>query len=114
MQPSVRDTPTFAAILYELPYLSTKDIAKYLGVTERAVRNWKNAGEAPRAVTLALYWHTHYGRAFITQEAYREIADFYRRAVSAELEAERLRTVIRKLEQASAWPSSNTPVFKTL
>ncbi len=112
MHPLIKDTPTFPEMLDWLPFYSTKDLAHHLGVTERAVRNWKNAGVAPRPVMLAIYWHTHWGRHHVVQEAHREIAEYHRRAQAAELELDRLRAVVHKLEAQTVWQSSNGPLYK--
>lgn len=84
-----------------------------MGVTERAIRKWKAAGVAPRAVTLALYWHTHHARYFVVNEARDEIARYYQRAIRAELENDRLRRRIGYLQALQSHGSANDPAFQS-
>src|SRR6218665_685316 len=62
-------TPPLSLMLDDLGQPSAPALAKALGVTERTVRRWLAADEAPRTVLLSIFWVTRWGRSAVDAEA---------------------------------------------
>ena len=86
-----------------------KAIARHLGVSLRTLQRYQASGNAPRAVYLALWFESRWGMATLHAQAFNEAQ--HARAWVASLERERLRGVIRALENAQEQPSANSAVF---
>mgnify|MGYP000856052026 FL=1 len=56
-----------------------KHVAKFLDVSIRSVQSWLANENPPRAVVLALYWESRYGRSLIESDQINEIRLLYRR-----------------------------------
>lgn len=104
-----RQLPLFSNIVDDLP-AKPRAIAHHLDVTERAVYKWKAADQAPRAVQLALFWETRWGRDLASTTAMN--GAMYHRAHVASLEREiaRLQAILGRVESLS--DTANSPVFR--
>lgn len=102
--------PEFRELLY-LAGAKPRDVARYLGVTERSVFSWLKANKAPRSAMLALYWVSHGGKHELHEELANERAIYYRQFVAARAENERLKQALALHEQHGVYDSANSPSF---
>jgi hypothetical protein len=63
-----RQLPDLASIVADLDSRRARDIADYLGVSERSVFGWLASGQCPRPAHLALFWVTRWGASIIDAE----------------------------------------------
>jgi hypothetical protein len=70
MHKTPRQLPAFSTILADLDTRRPRDLARYLGVSERTVFNWCALDQAPRPAHLALFWVTRWGESIISTEAH--------------------------------------------
>lgn len=61
--------PVWPAILEDLGDPSARRVARVLGLGVRTVRRYNQHGSAPRAVAMALFWLTRWGRSEINAAA---------------------------------------------
>ncbi|SCK08625.1 hypothetical protein VAR608DRAFT_0263 [Variovorax sp. HW608] len=90
---------------------SRKAIVRHLGVSLRTLRRYQASGNAPRAVYLALLIESRWGMAALHAQAFNEAQHARAWVASLERECERLRGVIRALEDAQGQPAANSAVF---
>lgn len=102
--------PEFRELLY-LAGAKPRDVAQYLGVTERSVFAWIRANKAPQSAMLALYWVSQGGKHELHEELANERAIYYRRFVAARAENEQLRKALALYEQQGSHGSANAPVY---
>lgn len=104
-------TPPLSVMLSDLGKPHAAKIAKFLGVHERTVYGWQAQDHAPRAVLLALFWETSWGRGWNNVNA-ENAARFAAMRVSAlESEVDRLRGRVAYLERLAVYDSANAPTF---
>ena len=73
-------------------------IARHLGITARTLRKYRATDSAPRAVMLALFWETRWGRSAADTEA-ANAAQVYRGETKAlQAHAGRLAGIVWRLE----------------
>jgi hypothetical protein len=107
--------PSFARL--PLAYLladqmeSRKNIARHLGVSLRTLQRYQASGNAPRAVYLALWFESRWGLSTLNAQAVNEAQHARAWVASLERECERLRGVIRVLENAQGQAAANSAVF---
>ncbi|MGA8787255.1 MAG: hypothetical protein WB542_18165 [Polaromonas sp.] len=77
--PKMAGLPALSLMLADLP-AHHDQIARHLGISPRTLANYVRAGQAPRAVMLALFWETRWGRSAADTEAANFAAIHYRRA----------------------------------
>lgn len=96
--------------------LSDREIARYLGVSLSTVQRWNRTGNVPRAVLLALFWQTRYGKSEMQTNEANWVAQYFMKAQIAEREVERLRGVIEQLEAERSHIDlpANSPVFRVM
>lgn len=90
--------------------LTQREIAAHLGVTERAVRKWKASGDAPRAVLLALFWETRWGRSEADTDAFNHAQAHRLHAESLQRENQRLAMALHKTDTMGG-ETANSPAF---
>jgi hypothetical protein len=56
-------------MLDDLGGRNVEQLAKHLGVSTRTIKRWRSRGHAPRAVLLALFWETTWGRSAVNCQA---------------------------------------------
>jgi hypothetical protein len=89
---------------------SPESIAAHLDVSASTVRRWLSAGDAPRAVALALFWETRWGLSIIDCEAVNQAR--MQEGMNATLKRENatLRTRIARLEAlGNGFGAANEP-----
>ena len=104
-----RALPPFSVLLSDVPG-GVREVAKYLGVTERAVWRWKAADAAPRAAMLALFWESRWGRSQFSADTYNEAKVHRELAQSLARENAQLHNLIAALEQVTP-DTANQPIY---
>ena len=104
-----RSIPALSQVLPDLGHPSAREIANYLGVTERTVYGWKATDAPPRAVLLALFWESSYGRSALDAELHNSAQVYRNLSESLNLEAQNLRTRIARLERLGTFDCANAP-----
>jgi len=112
--PTGAGLPHLSTILDDL-HADTRQIARHLDIKESTLKTYKRQGGAPRAVMLALFWETRWGRSAADTEAANWGAMYYRQAKLAQRELERMAGIIERLElelddQDSG--SANSPIYR--
>lgn len=92
-----RGTPPLRFMLADLP-ATPAQVAHHLAITPRTMQRYLAADQAPRAVMLALFWETRWGRSAADTEAANWAALHYRRAMILERENAALLRQIGLLE----------------
>ena len=63
-----RQLPPLPTMLDDLP-ATPAQVARHLGISHQTLRRYTTSGEAPRAIQLALFWETRWGRSTADCEA---------------------------------------------
>lgn len=90
-----------------------KPVAKYLDVHARTVRRWLSDEKVPRAVVLALFWESQYGRSHINTDQVNEIQQLHQHLRLAQEQYRRAKDIVTGLRQLHAG-SANEPLFDEL
>lgn len=108
-----RSWPTLRMMLENLGNPPTDVLARTFGVSAGTVRRWIRQDCAPRAVLLAVFWLTSWGRQEIHAEA--EQAARLHAALHEALRRENdaLHARIARLEEMSEFGSANAAYFQT-
>lgn len=111
-----RHTPPLSILLADLGSPSAPAIAQALGVHPRTVRTWTRRDAAPRAVLLALWPLTRWGRSSLECEAINRAQLAQAIAHSLQRDAAGLQARIAYLERmlASVDPAANGPAWDQL
>ncbi|MEP6723990.1 MAG: hypothetical protein ABJA77_21330, partial [Variovorax sp.] len=91
-----------------------KNVARHLGVSLRTLQRYKVRGNAPRSVYMALWFESRWGMSALHERAFNEAVHARAWVASLERECERLRGVIRVLEEAHEMPAATLGVYRTL
>ncbi len=95
--PSFAGLPPVSLMLDDIP-APLPVIARHLGITARTLRKYRATDSAPRAVMLALFWETRWGRSAADTEA-ANAAQVYRGETKAlQAHAGRLAGIVWRLE----------------
>lgn len=89
-------------------------VAEFLGVSLKTLQKYRKAGQAPRAVMLALFWETPWGVSVADCQAVNDARMAYTKARILERENEVLRGQVLKLEkelESAAYGAANAPIF---
>lgn len=78
--------------------LSDNQVAHFLGVCPNSVKRWRKLGQAPRAVMLALFWETSWGRSAADCEADQFAKLQFMRAKMLERKVAELEATVSKLQ----------------
>lgn len=112
--PSQAGLPDLATMLADLP-ATPQQIAHHLGVSLATLKRWQREGQAPRAVMLALFWETRWGRSAADCEAAQYGSLMYQAHQASRNENAALRRQIDQLElelaSSGAGSAANTPFF---
>lgn len=108
--PTQAGLPPFSLMLRDLPTTPTQ-AARHLGLTPRTIEAYAKHDNAPRAVMLAVFWETRWGRSAADVEAANWGATYYRHAMALERENAALRRQMAEIESAMAAgdPAANAP-----
>lgn len=110
LAPSFARLPPLAYLLAD-QMESRKNIARHLGVSLRTLQRYQASGNAPRAVYLTLWFESRWGLATLHAQAFNEAQHARAWVASLERECERLRGVIRALENVQGQAAANSAVF---
>lgn len=95
--PSHAGLPSLDTILADLQ-ATPAQVARHLGISPVTLARYVAAGQAPRAVMLALFWETRWGRSVADTEAANWASLQQQRVTGMERYVERLRVRIAHLE----------------
>ncbi len=111
--PSQAGLPSLAYLVDDLPR-DRKKIARHLGISQRTLDRYIQAEQAPRAVMLALFWETRWGRSAADCEAANFAALQAANVRVLEAKNAELRRQIEHLESlvSSVDEASNLPFFR--
>lgn len=117
--PSHAGLPALSTLLDDLP-ANDRQIAKHLGLQPSTLATYRRNDCAPRAVMLALFWETRWGRSVADTEAHNYGVVNAGMAKAAQDHNRRMAGVIWRLEvelekaaQAGGAVPANLPVFRT-
>ncbi len=111
--PSRAGLPPLSYLLADIP-ATTGQIAKHLGIPFEQMATYHAKEEAPRAVMLALFWESRWGRSAADCEAVNWAAHSHREAQQLKRENAALRRQIEALEELIAQgtgQAANTPFY---
>jgi len=91
---------------------SAEVIARSLGVHVRAVYRWKRTDKAPKAVMLAVFWATRWGRSAIDTATANEAAMHAGMADCLRRENDALRHELARLCTLGDFGSANAPLMR--
>lgn len=109
--PSLAGLPHLKTMLDDLP-TNHKQVARHLGITLQTLNKYIKAEGAPRAIMLALFWETRWGRSAANSEAANWAALCYRQVQGLENQIEILRKQITLLEtEENRFGAANSSIF---
>lgn len=110
--PSSAGLPSFSTMLQDLP-ATPAQVARHLEISTRSMQRYQLEDAAPRAVMLAMFWETRWGRSAADVEAANWAALHFRRAEIAERQIVAMRRQITALEVALAagYAAANAPLW---
>lgn len=103
--------PDWGTMLRDVP-AKPDQLARHLAVSTRTLERYSAAGDAPRAVMLALFWETRWGISQADTDAANQATRFYALAQSLKRENEQLRADLQKLQQAADFGCANAPLWR--
>lgn len=116
--PSFSGLPPVSYMLDDIP-APLHVIARHLGVSLRTLQRYRTTGNAPRAVMLALFWETRWGRSAADTEAANAASTFAAHAKRQQEHASRMAGIVWRLEtelqqaqQKSGHGAANLPVWR--
>lgn len=94
--------------------LSDQQIAFFVSVSPSSIKRWRKLGQAPRAVMLALFWETSWGRSASYSEADHYAKLQFMHAKMLERKVAELERKLEKLEKtlATVDTAANSPIFE--
>lgn len=111
--PTAANLPPFSILFNDLP-ASVSQISRHLGLTPATVRRYLQRDQAPRAVMLALFWESRWGRSAADSEAANFGQAHYALAQSLQQQnAELLRQLVQLEEALSRNDgAANGPIYR--
>ena len=103
--------PNWSTLMRDIP-ASPAQIARHLGISTRTLERYTAAEQAPRAVSLALFWESRWGISTADVTAANTAARYYQLAQSLQRENERLRAQLQKLQETSDFGAANAPLWR--
>jgi len=104
--------PIWQLILDDLGNPPPKRIAKALEISERTAYRYNQAGHAPKAVSLALFWLTRWGRSQINERAVWDAQEAVGFVDCLRREVQRLTDENTRLMALGHFGSANEPILK--
>ncbi len=99
-----RHLPIWPMIVDDLGRPSAKRLAKALDISERTARRYIASGTAPRAICMALYWLTRWGRSQLDADAVNDAAMAVTYATALKRERDYLRGQVNTIKvERDAW-----------
>lgn len=110
--PSQAGLPPLAFLIHDIPGGPDR-LARHLGISRRTMARYVAAQQAPRAVMLALFWETRWGRSAADAEAtnYARVQSGLASSLAKENAALRRRIVQLDAELALEATAANAPFF---
>lgn len=104
-----RQLPIWPQLMEDLRQPRPSRVARALGVSVRTVRRYNETGHAPRAVCLAVFWLTSWGRSLIHAQAVNDaqLAVSLHRAQAERIE--QLEALVKHLQQIGHFGAANEP-----
>ncbi len=104
--------PFWQSIMDDLGRPPAARVARVLGISERTVWRYHHADHAPRAVLLALFWLTSWGRNAVYTQAWNDaqVALSYVGALRAQVA--RLQAQVQHLEALGNSGAANSPLLR--
>ena len=87
-------------------------LARHLDLSTRTLERYTTAGQAPRAVMLALFWETRWGISQADTTAANQAACYYSLAQSLKRENDRLRADLQRVQALGLYGSANAPLWR--
>jgi hypothetical protein len=113
--PSFAGLPSFETMLADIPATAAQ-VARHLGIKESTLKTYKRTGNAPRAVMLALFWETRWGRSAADVEAANAATTSTAHAARLTEHQARLAGAIWRLEveldRTQAGKPANLPIWR--
>lgn len=89
--------PALSLLLDDLMTRDLRLIARYLGISERALKRYIKDDQAPRPVHLALFWETRWGQSILDAEVFNRDQVQRGHIDALQREVHQLRTTVHKL-----------------
>ena len=105
--------PGLNFMLADLP-ANHRQVARHLGITLQTLNKYIKSEGAPRAIMLAIFWETRWGRSAADTEAANFGAIYYRQAKGLERENIAMRKKMLAMQQEldnRIHESANSPFF---
>lgn len=112
--PTGAGLPCVQTMLADIP-ATPRQIAAHLGIKESTLATYKRTNNAPRAILVALFWETRWGRSAADQEAANAAQTHLANTKMLQSHISRMAGIIWKLEfelsrHAGSRPA-NLPIF---
>lgn len=116
--PSLAGLPQFSTMLDDIP-ATPAQVAAHLEIRPSTLATYKRTNSAPRAIALALFWETRWGRSAADCEAANAVQVHQGYALSLKDHVQRLSGIIWTLEQELALTAAqsegraaNGPIYR--
>ena len=111
--PTAAGLPPFSILFHDIP-ASLSQISRHLGLTPATVRKYLRDDQAPRAVMLALFWESRWGRSAANCEAanFGQVHHAHAQALQAtnQVLLDQIAQLEHELAQQSA--AANAPIWR--
>jgi predicted site-specific integrase-resolvase len=105
------NTPPLSYLLDDLLTRDLAAIAGHLGISVATLRRYKQAGQAPRAVLLALFYETRWGYSLMETTAHNGRMYAEQETRFARVQIEHLKAQITRLESLGDFGAANAPLL---
>lgn len=111
--PTAAGLPPFSILFHDIP-ANLRQISRHLGLSPGTVRRYLRDDQAPRAVMLALFWESRWGRSAANCEAANFGQVHQAHAKSLQVQNQVLRDQIAQLELELGLQggAANGPIFR--
>ena len=107
--PRATQMPPLSCMLDDIGRPRPRDLARALGVSERAVRRWQDQDHAPLPVMLAIFWLTRWGHSAVDSDAHNAAVLHAVAAEGARREVAALTEKLARLGQIADFGAANDP-----
>lgn len=104
-----RNPPSWRTLVESLCEPTHADLARVLGVSVRTIERYNATDKAPRAVRLALFWITPYGRNAIHTQAHNDATLLASYVDSLERHVQDLEALIEHMRRIGHFGAANDP-----
>ena len=88
-------------------------VAKVLGISQRTVYRYNATGHAPRAICLAVFWLTRWGRSAVNAQAINDAVTAVQYVGGLRRQVEELESTVKHLVQIGDFGTANEPGLST-